>query len=254
MRFARESPFPARRLDDRARLRAVTRDDLPRGDHADARGGDARRRARARARRGRRRGRAVGRDRRAGRGVRRRARAQHADQRGGDLRGRDRRRAVRARARWSRSCSSTSSRSRSTSSSTRRRRRTSCPAASCTVPLVLRTQGGAGQRGGAQHSQSLEAWLTHVPGLKVAMPSTAADAAGLLARRDRRPEPGRARREQDALLPPRGGSTAARRCRSAARGSSAPGQRRHRRRALAARPRGARRRRASSPPTGSRSR
>jgi acetoin:2,6-dichlorophenolindophenol oxidoreductase subunit beta len=50
-----------------------------------------------------------------------------------------------------------------------------------TVPLVVRTQGGAGQRGGAQHSQSLEAWLTHVPGLKVVMPSTAADAAGLLA-------------------------------------------------------------------------
>jgi pyruvate/2-oxoglutarate/acetoin dehydrogenase E1 component len=49
------------------------------------------------------------------------------------------------------------------------------------VPLVVRTQGGAGQRGAAQHSQSLEAWLTHVPGLKVAMPSTAADAAGLLA-------------------------------------------------------------------------
>jgi pyruvate/2-oxoglutarate/acetoin dehydrogenase E1 component len=50
-----------------------------------------------------------------------------------------------------------------------------------TVPLVLRTQGGAGQRGAAQHSQSLEAWLTHVPGLKVVMPSTAADAGGLLA-------------------------------------------------------------------------
>jgi pyruvate dehydrogenase E1 component beta subunit len=49
------------------------------------------------------------------------------------------------------------------------------------VPLVLRTQGGAGQRGGAQHSQSLEAWLTHVPGLKVVMPSCAADAAGLMA-------------------------------------------------------------------------
>jgi pyruvate/2-oxoglutarate/acetoin dehydrogenase E1 component len=49
------------------------------------------------------------------------------------------------------------------------------------VPLVLRTQGGAGQRGGAQHSQSLEAWLTHIPGLKVAMPSCGADAAGLLA-------------------------------------------------------------------------
>jgi pyruvate dehydrogenase E1 component beta subunit len=48
------------------------------------------------------------------------------------------------------------------------------------VPLVLRTQGGAGTRGGAQHSQSLEAWLTHIPGLKVVMPSTAADAGGLL--------------------------------------------------------------------------
>jgi acetoin:2,6-dichlorophenolindophenol oxidoreductase subunit beta len=49
-----------------------------------------------------------------------------------------------------------------------------------TVPMVLRTQGGAGQRAAAQHSQSLEAWLTHVPGLKVVMPSTAHDAAGLL--------------------------------------------------------------------------
>jgi pyruvate dehydrogenase E1 component beta subunit len=48
------------------------------------------------------------------------------------------------------------------------------------VPLVLRTQGGSGQRSGAQHSQSLEAWLTHIPGLKVVMPSSAADAAGLL--------------------------------------------------------------------------
>jgi acetoin:2,6-dichlorophenolindophenol oxidoreductase subunit beta len=50
-----------------------------------------------------------------------------------------------------------------------------------TVPLVLRTQGGAGLRGGAQHSQSLEAWLAHVPGLKVVMPSRPSDAAGLLA-------------------------------------------------------------------------
>jgi pyruvate dehydrogenase E1 component beta subunit len=49
-----------------------------------------------------------------------------------------------------------------------------------TVPMVLRTQGGAGSRSGAQHSQSLEAWLAHVPGLKVVMPSNAADAAGLL--------------------------------------------------------------------------
>jgi pyruvate/2-oxoglutarate/acetoin dehydrogenase E1 component len=50
-----------------------------------------------------------------------------------------------------------------------------------TVPLVMRTQGGAGRRWGAQHSQSLESWLTHIPGLKVVMPSRAADAAGLLA-------------------------------------------------------------------------
>jgi pyruvate/2-oxoglutarate/acetoin dehydrogenase E1 component len=49
------------------------------------------------------------------------------------------------------------------------------------VPLVLRTQGGAGQRGAAQHSQSLESWLTHIPGLKVVMPSGAADAGSLLA-------------------------------------------------------------------------
>ena len=49
------------------------------------------------------------------------------------------------------------------------------------VPLVLRTQGGAGRRWGAQHSQSLESWLTHIPGLRVVMPSRAADAAGLLA-------------------------------------------------------------------------
>ena len=48
------------------------------------------------------------------------------------------------------------------------------------VPLVVRTQGGAGMRSGAQHSQSLEAWLVHVPGLAVVMPSNAADAASLL--------------------------------------------------------------------------
>jgi pyruvate dehydrogenase E1 component beta subunit len=57
------------------------------------------------------------------------------------------------------------------------------------VPLVLRTQGGCGQRSGAQHSQSLEAWLAHVPGLKVVMPSSAADAAGLLASAIEDPNP-----------------------------------------------------------------
>ncbi|MFZ0043690.1 MAG: alpha-ketoacid dehydrogenase subunit beta [Solirubrobacteraceae bacterium] len=57
------------------------------------------------------------------------------------------------------------------------------------VPMVLRTQGGAGGRAGAQHSQSLEAWLAHVPGLKVVMPSNAADAAGLLASAIADPDP-----------------------------------------------------------------
>src|ERR1700710_2945778 len=48
------------------------------------------------------------------------------------------------------------------------------------VPMVLRTQGGAGQRSAGQHPPDLQAWLAHVPGLKVVMPSRAADAAGLL--------------------------------------------------------------------------
>jgi pyruvate/2-oxoglutarate/acetoin dehydrogenase E1 component len=48
------------------------------------------------------------------------------------------------------------------------------------VPMVLRTQGGTGRSAGAQHSQSLEAWLVHIPGLRVAMPATPADAKGLL--------------------------------------------------------------------------
>jgi pyruvate/2-oxoglutarate/acetoin dehydrogenase E1 component len=48
------------------------------------------------------------------------------------------------------------------------------------VPMVLRTQGGSGNGLAAQHSQSLEAWYYHVPGLKVIMPSTPYDAKGLL--------------------------------------------------------------------------
>lgn len=48
------------------------------------------------------------------------------------------------------------------------------------VPMVLRAPGGSGTGAAAQHSQSLEAWFTHIPGLKVVMPSTAADAKGLL--------------------------------------------------------------------------
>lgn len=48
------------------------------------------------------------------------------------------------------------------------------------IPLVLRTACGAGIGAAAQHSQCLEAWFMHVPGLKVVMPSTPADAKGLL--------------------------------------------------------------------------
>jgi pyruvate dehydrogenase E1 component beta subunit len=48
------------------------------------------------------------------------------------------------------------------------------------VPMVLRAPSGSGTGAAAQHSQSLEAWFAHVPGLKVALPATAADAKGLL--------------------------------------------------------------------------
>jgi acetoin:2,6-dichlorophenolindophenol oxidoreductase subunit beta len=57
------------------------------------------------------------------------------------------------------------------------------------VPMVLRTTLGAARRSAAQHSQSLHAWFSHVPGLKVVMPSTPYDAKGLLksAIRDENP-------------------------------------------------------------------
>ena len=48
------------------------------------------------------------------------------------------------------------------------------------VPMVLRTAGGSGTGAAEQHSQSLEAWVCHVPGLKVVIPSTPYDAKGLL--------------------------------------------------------------------------
>jgi acetoin:2,6-dichlorophenolindophenol oxidoreductase subunit beta len=51
----------------------------------------------------------------------------------------------------------------------------------CTVPVVIRTLMGAGFGAGPQHSQSLHALLTAIPGLKVALPSSPADAKGLLA-------------------------------------------------------------------------
>lgn len=48
------------------------------------------------------------------------------------------------------------------------------------VPLVIRTTLGAGSGSAAQHSQSLQAWMAHTPGLKVVMPSTPYDAKGLM--------------------------------------------------------------------------
>lgn len=48
------------------------------------------------------------------------------------------------------------------------------------MPMVVRLPGGAGVSAAAQHSQSLEAWVTHVPGLKVVYPSTPQDALGLM--------------------------------------------------------------------------
>lgn len=57
------------------------------------------------------------------------------------------------------------------------------------VPMVLRTQGGTGRSAGAQHSQSLEAYVMHTPGLRLAMPATVADAYHLLRQSLAQPDP-----------------------------------------------------------------
>lgn len=57
------------------------------------------------------------------------------------------------------------------------------------IPVVFRMQTGAGKSAGAQHSQSLEAWFAHVPGLKVVMPGTVGDARDLLLDAVRDPNP-----------------------------------------------------------------
>jgi len=57
------------------------------------------------------------------------------------------------------------------------------------LPFVLRTQGGVSPGAAAQHAKSLEALVAHVPGLKVVMPSTPADAKGLLTAAIRDPDP-----------------------------------------------------------------
>ena len=50
----------------------------------------------------------------------------------------------------------------------------------CPIPMVIRTPGGGGQQLSATHSQNLEVWFAHVPGLKVVAPATPEDAKGLL--------------------------------------------------------------------------
>src|SRR3546814_2264837 len=57
------------------------------------------------------------------------------------------------------------------------------------VPMVLRTPHGGGLNAGPQHSQCLEAWLAHIPGLKVVCPSTPDDAYGLLRSAINDPDP-----------------------------------------------------------------
>src|SRR5437016_2743808 len=57
------------------------------------------------------------------------------------------------------------------------------------VPLVIRTPGGGGAQRGAQHSQMLESWYAHIPGLKVVMPATPYDAKGMLKSAVRDPDP-----------------------------------------------------------------
>ena len=57
------------------------------------------------------------------------------------------------------------------------------------IPVVFRTQTGAGRSAGAQHSQSLEAIFAHIPGLKVVMPATVTDAHDLLLESVRDPNP-----------------------------------------------------------------
>lgn len=57
------------------------------------------------------------------------------------------------------------------------------------VPMVLRTQGGTGRSAGAQHSQSLEGYIMHTPGLRLAMPATVEDAYHLLRQSLQQPDP-----------------------------------------------------------------
>jgi len=57
------------------------------------------------------------------------------------------------------------------------------------IPVVFRMQTGAGKAAGAQHSQSLEAWFAHIPGIKVVLPATVGDARDLMLASVRDPNP-----------------------------------------------------------------
>jgi len=59
----------------------------------------------------------------------------------------------------------------------------------CPIPMVIRTPGGGGQQLAATHSQNLEVWFAHIPGLKVVAPSTPADARGMFRTAVRDPNP-----------------------------------------------------------------
>jgi pyruvate dehydrogenase E1 component beta subunit len=59
----------------------------------------------------------------------------------------------------------------------------------CPIPMIIRTPGGGGQQLAATHSQNLEVWFAHIPGLKVVAPSTPADARGMLRTAVRDPNP-----------------------------------------------------------------
>ncbi len=59
----------------------------------------------------------------------------------------------------------------------------------CSVPLVIRMATGAGRQVAAQHSHSLEGWYSHIPGLRIVVPATIDDAAGMLATALASPDP-----------------------------------------------------------------
>ena len=120
------------------------------------------------------------------------------------------------------------------------------------VPVVFRMPTGSGLGGAAQHSQSIEAWYAHVPGLKVVEPSTPEDVEGHAARRDQGPRSGDRVRAQAALQDEgRGARRAITRRRSTRRSRAARRPRPHHRRDRDHGPSARSRRRTFWPRTGS---